>query len=307
MTQYEALLARLRRGEQVMIDGGTGTEVERRGVPQLPNAWNGGGALSHPEVVRAIHEDYIAHGAEIIIANTFATSRNLLEDAGQPELFEAYNRRAVEIACEARGARDILVAGGLSHWSFSGRVVPLADQRDGAAEQARIMAEAGADLLMLEMMVDVARMEAVLEGALGAGLPVWVGISCARDEGGIVRLQAGEADTDGYVQASGETLADAVLALGGYDIPLVSIMHTDVRDVPACLDVLDQHWTGLRGVYAHSGAIIDGQWQFNDTISPADYAREAAGWKARGVSVIGGCCGIRPDHMAEVAGVMSAG
>ena len=74
MTSYDNLLARMSVGEAILIDGGTGTEVERRGVPQLKNAWNGGGALSHPDILRQIHQDYIAHGAEIIITNTFATS-----------------------------------------------------------------------------------------------------------------------------------------------------------------------------------------------------------------------------------------
>ena len=60
-------MRRLRSGAQIVIDGGTGTEAERRGVPVLENAWSGGGALSHPDIVREIHEDYIGHGAEIII------------------------------------------------------------------------------------------------------------------------------------------------------------------------------------------------------------------------------------------------
>ncbi|MEM8876397.1 MAG: homocysteine S-methyltransferase family protein, partial [Pseudomonadota bacterium] len=164
MSRYNDLLTRLRDGELIMIDGGTGTEVERRGVPQLENAWNGGGALSHPDIVRGIHEDYIRHGAEIVISNTFATSRNLMEDAGVPDLFEAYNRRGVELACEARdavGRPNVLVAGGISHWSFSGRLPSLAALKEGASEQAGIMKRAGVDLIMLEMMIDVPRMLAV--------------------------------------------------------------------------------------------------------------------------------------------------
>ena len=70
MSRYQKLFDRLQAGDQIMIDGGTGTEVERRGVPQLENAWNGGGTLSHPDIVRQIHEDYLGHGAEIIISNT---------------------------------------------------------------------------------------------------------------------------------------------------------------------------------------------------------------------------------------------
>lgn len=304
MNRYERLMGRIRRGERIMIDGGTGTEVERRGVPQLENAWNGGGALSHPDIVRGIHEDYIRHGAEIVISNTFATSRNILEDAGVPHLFEEFNRRAIDLACEARrtmGKDGVLVAGGISHWSFSGRLPSLKNLRDGAAEQARIMRNAGADLIMLEMMIDVPRMLVVLDGAKDGGLPVWVGLSCAPDTDGILRLQSSEKDENGAVTAgAGATLAEAIAALAGKDVPLLSIMHTDVRHVDACIDILDAHWKGLVGVYAHSGHNIGGNWVFEGTISPDEYREACEGWLDRNVQVIGGCCGIRPDHMAAL-------
>ncbi|MEM9628326.1 MAG: homocysteine S-methyltransferase family protein [Pseudomonadota bacterium] len=305
MSRYEELLKRLRNGAQVMIDGGTGTEVERRGVPQLENAWNGGGALSHPDIVRDIHEDYIRHGAKIVISNTFATSRNLLEDAGVPELFHDYNRRGVELACEARdamGRQDVLVAGGISHWSFSGRLPSLDNLRDGASEQAQIMEQAGADLIMLEMMVEIPRMLAVLEGAKTSGLPVWVGLSCAPDAKGVMCLQAGETDPNGVVIAQdGQLLADAVTALQSKQVPLLSIMHTDVCHIEACLDVVEAHWDGLIGVYAHSGKYLDGKWIFDGTITPEDYAAASRGWLDRNVQIVGGCCGIRPDHIAAMS------
>ncbi len=305
MSRYEKLLQRLRNGDQVMIDGGTGTEVERRGVPQLENAWNGGGTLSHPDIVRQIHTDYIRHGAEIVISNTFATSRNLLEDAGVPELFADYNRRAVELAREARDALDrpdVLVAGGISHWSFSGRLPSLDDLRDGAAEQAAIMQAAGADLIMLEMMIEIPRMLAVLEGAQSSGLPVWVGVSCAPGPDGVMCLQSGDADADGVVQAgNGETLREAIEALADRDVALLSIMHTDVTHIDACLDVVDAHWRGLVGVYAHSGKFLGDNWIFEGTITPADFAAASRPWLQRNVQLIGGCCGIRPDHIAELS------
>ncbi len=304
MSRYEELLNRLRNGAQVMIDGGTGTEVERRGVPQLENAWNGGGALSHPDTVRGIHEDYIRHGAEIVISNTFATSRNLMEDAGVLDLFEDYNRRGVVLACEARdamGRQNVLVAGGMSHWSFSRRIPSLDDQSDGASAQAMIMKQAGADLLMLEMMTEVPRMLAVLEGAKTSGLPVWVGLSCAPDADGTMCMQAGETDANGVTIAqAGELLVDAITALQGKEVPLLSIMHTDVRHIDACLDIVEAHWEGLIGVYAHSGEYIDGKWIFDGTISPDDYAAASRRWLDRNVQIIGGCCGIRPDHIAAL-------
>jgi S-methylmethionine-dependent homocysteine/selenocysteine methylase len=277
-------------------------------VPQLENAWNGGGTLSHPDIVRGIHEDYIGHGAEVVISNTFATSRHLLQDAGVPEQFADYNRRAVELACEARentGRPDVLVAGGISHWSFTGRLPSLQDLKDGATEQAEIMKNAGADLIMLEMMIEVPRMLAVLEGAQQSGLPVWVGLSCAPSPEGTMCLQNADTDAAGMVISDGsERLIDALDALKDKDVPLISLMHTDVRHIDACLDVVEANWDGLVGVYAHSGLFLDGNWVFEGTISPQDYAEASKRWLDRRVQIIGGCCGIRPEHIAALGAVV---
>ena len=72
MSRYDELMARLDAGERILIDGGTGSEVDRRGVPPLDLAWNAGGALSHPDVLRQIHRDYLELGAQVVISNTFA-------------------------------------------------------------------------------------------------------------------------------------------------------------------------------------------------------------------------------------------
>ena len=123
MIRYDTLMARIEAGETILIDGGTGTECELRGVPMLPNAWNGGASLSHPDILRGIHTDYLDAGARIIITNTFGTSRHALEDAGVADDFYEYNRRAAEICVEAReeaGRDDVLIGGGISNWIFHG-------------------------------------------------------------------------------------------------------------------------------------------------------------------------------------------
>lgn len=86
MNRYSSLMKRASDGECILIDGATGTEVERRGVPQHKNAWNGAAALSHPEILRQVHEDYINLGAEIVISNTFSTNKHALSDAEQLSL-----------------------------------------------------------------------------------------------------------------------------------------------------------------------------------------------------------------------------
>ena len=102
MSRYGVMMDRIRAGDCILIDGATGTEAQRRGVPQLDNAWNGGGALSHPDIIRQVHLDYLESGAEMIISNSFATHLHALEAAGEGARFEDYNRRAVELAVEAR-------------------------------------------------------------------------------------------------------------------------------------------------------------------------------------------------------------
>ena len=111
-------------GRCVLIDGATATELERRGVPQIKNAWNGGGALSHPEILQDIHQQYIKTGARVIISNTFANCKHTLEDADQLHNFRRLNSRGVSIAIDARieeKKTDVLVAAGISYWSFIDR------------------------------------------------------------------------------------------------------------------------------------------------------------------------------------------
>ncbi len=71
----ETFERRLAGGELVFLDGGTGTDLERRGVPMDGEAWSAAALLTHPEVVREVHEDYIRAGAEVVISNSFSTAR----------------------------------------------------------------------------------------------------------------------------------------------------------------------------------------------------------------------------------------
>lgn len=306
MNRYQKLMSRIEQGEQILIDGATGTEVERRGVPVVNHAWNSGGALTHPDLLRDIHLDYLDTGAEIIISNTFATGRNCLQDAGGDweTHFELLNRRGVELAIEARDLRradDVLVAAGVSHWDFNNNPPTLAELRANTIEQVEIMKSAGPDLFMLEMMADIDKMRVILDVTQRSGLPVWAGLSFKFDENNQpVMLHKG-------------TVEDAVTLLLARDVPLLNVMHTEVRFVDATLDVLDGLWKVAGrdsanrplGVYAHSGKFKqDSTMQF-DTVMPADmYSEHCVSWLNRGVQVIGGCCGLGVEHMEQVQAIM---
>ena len=288
---------RIAAGQLVLIDGATGTDIERRGVPMTEGAWCGASAYTHPDDVRAVHLAHIEAGAEMIIANTYASSRHVLRQAGIEDQFEAVNQTAVELACQAReqsGRNDILVGGSLSTTAQGGPFPPIEPTREAFAEQARILAAAGADLIVLEMMRDIDQTEACLAGALATGLPVWMGLSCIMQDG------------QPWMWEGTATLEDFMQRFAGEPVQVMSVMHTEMADVDACLDVVQRHWTGPVGVYAQSGIFTPPVWQFIDTVSLEDYADACMGWIDRGVQIVGGCCGIGHEHIAYLRPFVTA-
>src|SRR5437879_1222288 len=184
----EHLNARLASGDVVVIDGATGTELEARGVPMDDAAWCGVANLEYAEVARDIHAAYIRAGAGVVIANTFSTDRFRLGDAGFADRVEEINRNAVGAALEARAAvdrPDVVVAGSLSRaaaFTIDGAVrrVDRATLLEVYSEQARILADAGIDLIALEMISALDHGEAALEAARSVGLPIWLGMSAEK-------------------------------------------------------------------------------------------------------------------------------
>ncbi len=289
---YQKLMQRIENGERILIDGATGTEVERRGVPVVKNSWNCNGNLSHPQIVQEIHEDYIEHGAEVIITNTFGSGRHSLRDAGIEDRFEEITESAVDIAQKARDNQNkpnVLIAGGITHWSWTDNQPSLSELHQNISDQCQIMKNCGVDFIMLEMFVDVDRLDVALDAVGAIGLPVWSGLTLTKNDQGNVGLR------------NSESLDDAVAVINKYNSPVINVMHTDVELIDDGLDALKNYWNGFTGVYAHTGTFNDdSEWHFEGTISPDDYAAEAQRWLGQGVNIIGGCCGISSKHIAKL-------
>lgn len=285
------LADRLAGGDVILIDGATGTEIERRGVPMVDGVWSGAAALTHPEVIQAVHEEYIRQGAEVIIANTYACSRHVLDRVGIGDEFERLNRVGVEIALAARAAVeavDVVVAGSISTTEMGREQPPVDVGRVNYRDQARIQAEAGAQMIALEMLREITQTQLALDGVRETGLPVWVGYACRT------------VDSEPWLWNLNDRLADALGELAGQPIELVAIMHTEIDDIDISLDVLQEHWGGPIGVYAQMGRLEGVNWVYGDTVSPAEYTKKCLRWVDRGVQVIGGCCGIGPEHIAHL-------
>jgi S-methylmethionine-dependent homocysteine/selenocysteine methylase len=294
----KSISQRLRDGPLLLLDGAMGTELQRRGVPMHEVAWSAAALDTHPEIVRRVHEDYIAAGAEVITTNSFGTSRHVLAPAGLGERVAELNRRSVALANEAReraGADGrVWIAGSISSFIAEADLKnrpTLAAARESYAEQAELLAEAGVDLLLLEMMRDIDYSRLAVECAVATGLPVWIGFTCRRTEAGEILLRGRDVEIP---------LADAIGPVSEPGGSLVAIMHTELEAVEPALDILAGLWSGPVGAYPHSGDFVMPNWLFEEIVPPKSFARTAAGWAGR-VQVLGGCCGIGPAHIRALS------
>jgi S-methylmethionine-dependent homocysteine/selenocysteine methylase len=309
MSVAEELSGRLAAGELVIIDGGMGSQLQAEGVAMDGIAWSACANLDQPDAVQRVHEEYIRAGAEVIIANTFAASRAGLAPAGLGSRVAEANRSAMRAAQRARDAaatRPVAVAGSMSSFcpiamDPSALGVPLSgpageDPRfPGLAdfrEQAGVLAEAGADLIALEMIDGRGYGRAAVQAAAETGLPVWLGISPARLDDGTLGTFPELGDDD--------SLDDLLRALVDPALAAVTVMHADPGVTLDAIDIIRRHYAGPIGVYAETGSWQPPNWVF-DGLIPDEYLQQAVTWAGHGAQLIGGCCGTGPGHIRVLA------
>ena len=297
---YHSVKKRMDGGEVILLDGAISTEIQKRGVPMDKLAWSGLGSKIGSETLLEVHKDYIRAGADVITTNTFSSARHSLKAAGREEETREVNAMAVALAKQAveevSEGRTVLVAGSISPFGAYNEITgfeapPLDIVRDSYREQAQILAEKGVDLLLLEMLRDVERASVIVEAALATGLPVWAGFSSEVEEGNRVIPKTEFTILDGVTF---EEMFNSVTSLC---MDVVIVMHSEVDYILPTLEVMKKKWDGPLGAYAHSGHWTRPDWQFDAVISPDDYLEEAKGWVDAGARLIGGCCGIGPEHI----------
>ena len=293
---YQIVKDKLDNGEIVLLDGGTGSEIERLGVEMNDLAWCGIAHVDYPEVVRQVHESYIHAGADVIIANTFGTAPHVLKRLGLEDQLAQVNQSAVAVALAARDnyGRDVCVAASMSSMpAFDTFAVPKTDEvRQGFVRQAELLAEAGAELIIAEMMRDVDISDMVISAARGTGIPVWTGFSASRNDAGtLINFESPVRDDE---TMPFRRMAEEVLGMG---CDAAGVMHSSVHDTGPALAELNELWNGPMFAYAESGHFVPPSWKFEDIISPRDYLGYVKQWIGQGVQVVGGCCGMGPEHI----------
>ena len=296
---YDHIAAKLAKAETIILDGGTGTDIQRRGAPMHDDTWCAEVNLTHPDIVRQVHEDYIAAGADVIIANTFATSPLLFNALGRDDGMLEIDRAAVAIAKQVAHGKPVAVAGSVSTMRplVAGsdrnnltRDWPEAEARRLFQRKCDGMMESGADFIMLEMLRDGDYAVWATQAALATGLPVWAGLSAERGK-------------DGKLQGWGRDdwpFEDMVKRLAATKPAVICVMHTSPNDTAEALRIVRKYWDGPLGTYPESGYFQMPDWQFVDIITPADLVAKSKSWRTQGVTAFGGCCGIGPDHIAAL-------
>ena len=168
------------------------------------------------------------------------------------------------------------------------RLPGLADFR----EQAALLAEAGADLIALEMIDDQSYGRAALQAAAETGLPVWLGVSPGRRADGTLGTLPEIGD--------GSSFEDLLSALVDPALAAVTVMHAKPEVTLDAIDIIRRHFAGPVGVYAETGGWQPPNWVF-DGLTAAEYLEQAITWADHGARLIGGCCGVGPDHIRALA------
>ena len=168
---------------------------------------------------------------------------------------------------------------------------PEAEARRLFRRKAENMAKTGVDLIMMEMMRDCDYALWATEAAMATGLPVWVGVSAERRDGGAL-VGFGRPEF---------LFEDVVKALAATKPAVISVMHTSANDTADAIEVVRRHWDGPLGTYPESGYFKSPDWVFVDVISPEELVAHSRMWQAKGPRIFGGCCGIGPDHIAALS------
>jgi len=137
----------------------------------------------------------------------------------------------------------------------------------------------------------VERATIIMEEAVATGLPVWVGFSTKVDKDGVIKIR------DEWVivrDLTFDQVYKAVMALGG---SVVAVMHSEVEYIQPTLKDIKARWKGPVGAYPNSGYWERPDWKFDKVVSPEAYLSEAKKWVQMGAQIIGGCCGIGPQHI----------
>ncbi|MDZ7710042.1 MAG: homocysteine S-methyltransferase family protein [Roseovarius sp.] len=285
--------------EITLLDGSIGQELVRRSGDRATPLWSTQVMIDHPDLVRAVHDSYFAAGATVATTNTYAILRDRLVRVGLEDQVGRLAGIAVTAACAARDAHGAgRVAGAIGPLVQSYRP----DLCPPAAEAAQIYAEPVAalaprvDLLLLETMSSVDQARGAMMAARETALPVWLAVSVQDADG--TRLRSGE-PLSALAPLLAEMPPDAIL-INCSPPEAISQGLATLKGFGLPFGAYANGFTRIGEGFLGSAPTVDALERRHD-LTPAAHAEAAMGWIAQGATIVGGCCEVGPDHIAELA------
>jgi homocysteine S-methyltransferase len=287
----------------VVLDGGLGTLLAARGHDLSSSLWSAQLLVDDPAAIRRAHLEYFEAGARVAISSSYQVSYEGLDAAGYSRTHvDTLLARSVQLAFEARDAAGLepgaawvaasigpygaTLADGSEYTGDYG--LSVAELREWHRPRLEVLAAASPDVIAVETIPSLAELEAICGLLDGLGVPAWVSVTVA----------------DGALR-TGESLHEALaLAASIDDVIAVGVNCCDDAQVPGALEVARA--AGKPGVaYPNSGEL----WHA-DTRSWSGHGSEvhrlAQSWIESGAGLIGGCCRVGPEQIAQIAQVVSA-
>lgn len=282
-----------------ILDGGMGQELLKRSSREVTPLWSTQVMMDEPEIVRDLHADFIRAGARVIALNSYTMTPERLARDGQIEDFEKLQLAAISAATSARtsvGIPGVKIAGCLPPLvaSYKSEVAPEYDQMLESYAKIVAIQAPHVDVFMCETMSSIAEAKAALVSAKKSGLPVWVSLSIQDNDKGLLR--------------SGEPLEEAVAMLEEFGAGAKLLNCSKPEAIAASWSKM-KSGNGITGAYANGFTSIDSlkpggtvkSLESRSDLDPAAYAEFATQWANEGATLIGGCCEVGPDHIAELS------
>jgi len=281
-----------------ILDGGMGQELVSRSGDVATPLWSTQVMIDHPGLVEAVHTDYFNAGAAVATTNTYALHRDRLVGTGLENRFEelfglalAQTQRAV-----ARHGSG-LIAGSIGPLVASYRpdAHPPHDEAVQKYSEVAILLAPHVDMILCETVASLAHVEAILEGAASAKLPVWLSLTVD--------------DKDGTRLRSGEKVQDVLAILGDRAAAVLANCSAP--------EVMNEALAVLASAGLPFGAYANGFQQITNDflkdkptvaalnarrdLGPRAYATYVRDWVDNGATIVGGCCEIGPSHISELS------
>jgi homocysteine S-methyltransferase len=299
---YERIDAILESGGTVVLDGGVATELQRvresdRDTSHEP--WGTWALFQGPMEVLEVHRRYVAAGADVISTNTWSVldaadqSPNGPAGPGREPLWAYAARLGIRLA---RQSVDEAGRGEECAVAFCANSALLDRRAQGRLELLTWAWQAEPpDLVILETLEAVPDQLALetIEMVTATGLPVWV--SFRRGHNAMSR-----ADGEPLPDPEPHAFAEALGKLETLGVRAVLVNCVPAGGIRETVDSLRSATTLPVGCYPNLGHGVGSEWQFDAEVGPGEYARLARSWLEAGARVIGGCCGVTPEHIVAL-------